>query len=112
MKEKNIDDKEKSILITFKKRIDALFPGEIKKILLYGSKARGEARDDSDIDVLVITKGDDWRMRDMIRSVAYDLDAEIGYSLSVQVLSMDRIRFLRDNNFVFIKKVDQESISL
>jgi uncharacterized protein len=112
MNKKNIDDKEKSILVTFKKRIEEQFPGEIKKILIYGSKARGEARYDSDIDVLVITKGDDWRMRDMIRSVAYDLDAEIGYALSVQVLSMDRIRFLRDNNFVFIKKLDQESIAL
>lgn len=42
----------------FQRRALALFPGEISRIILYGSYARGEASPDSDADVLVVGK---WR---------------------------------------------------
>ena len=37
---------------------------EVEKIILFGSRARGEARPDSDYDILVVVKGElDWRTR-------------------------------------------------
>ncbi len=37
---------------------------EVEKIILFGSRARGEARPDSDYDILVVVKGElDWRKR-------------------------------------------------
>src|SRR3990172_1390148 len=44
----------------------------IAKIILYGSVARGEAEDDSDIDVLVFTLGND----DAMENVAHDVTWE------------------------------------
>ena len=43
----------KQLAIDFAKSLD--FPG-IEKIVLFGSVARGDDTDDSDIDVLIITK--------------------------------------------------------
>ncbi len=42
------------------KRIRALDP-EVQKILLFGSRARGDARDDGDFDLVIITDADDTR---------------------------------------------------
>jgi predicted nucleotidyltransferase len=35
-----------------------IYGGQLKAVYLYGSYARGEARPDSDIDVLMVLKGD------------------------------------------------------
>ena len=43
---------EKKILADFRRKIDAQFPG--CQLILFGSRARGDADPDSDMDVLVI----------------------------------------------------------
>lgn len=42
----------------FKEKVRALYGGKYKTMLLYGSWARGDAQEDSDIDVAVVLKGD------------------------------------------------------
>lgn len=41
----------------FKRRAERALPGRLKKVVLYGSRARGEARRGSDWDVAVFVKG-------------------------------------------------------
>ena len=41
----------------FVKLLKERFGGRIKKVILFGSVARGDAEEDSDIDVLVIGEG-------------------------------------------------------
>jgi len=41
---------------------------EVDRIVLFGSRARGEARDRSDIDLAVWAPGGDWRTWDRVRS--------------------------------------------
>lgn len=56
------------------------YPHEIKTIILYGSVARGDAGPDSDIDLLVLWKGDDregWRA---MTGIAFDVMVATGES--------------------------------
>ena len=41
----------------FKRLAEHALPGRVKKVVLYGSRARGEARSGSDWDVAVFIKG-------------------------------------------------------
>ena len=49
--------KIKKILKEFKEKLVELYQEQLVDVLLYGSYARGEQREDSDIDIAVILKG-------------------------------------------------------
>ncbi|MBI3168929.1 MAG: nucleotidyltransferase domain-containing protein [Chloroflexi bacterium] len=48
----------RKILKKLKKELLLLYGENVEGIILYGSRARGDAREDSDIDILVILKRD------------------------------------------------------
>jgi predicted nucleotidyltransferase len=50
---KYLTDGEKAALIEIKRRVSALFA--VRQFILFGSKARGDAAPDSDIDLLIVT---------------------------------------------------------
>lgn len=63
----------KSHLTAFKREVEEAFPGKIARVTLFGSRARGDAEDDSDNDVAVFVhdQADDWRFSSRVSNVAY-----------------------------------------
>lgn len=47
----------KEVITEFKAEIEKLYSGRLKNVILYGSLARGDATEESDIDLLVILEG-------------------------------------------------------
>lgn len=101
-----------ALLRTFKEQITRRFPGFAGKVILFGSEARGDAGESSDIDVLVITTGDDWRKGDEIRRIGYELDMCSGARLSIQVLPRTHIEMLKSGGFRFIGNVERDAVMI
>lgn len=66
--------------------LQSRFP--LKQVILYGSKARGEADPDSDIDLLVITPEPlPWRERKALIDALFDVELAHDTLISVLVVS-------------------------
>lgn len=62
----------------------------VDRIILFGSKARGDDQPDSDIDLLVLTREDlDWGRRIAISHAMSDLQMELGAMVSPVVFAAD-----------------------
>ena len=72
----------------------------IEEIILFGSVARGDDRPDSDIDILVITPKEDFRLREFLTGLAFDLLMQTGERISVKVLSRADVAAHRQYPFV------------
>jgi predicted nucleotidyltransferase len=72
----------------------------IEEIILFGSVARGDDRPDSDIDILVITPKEDFRLRAYLTGLAFDLLMQTGERRSVKVLPRADIAAHRQYPFV------------
>jgi|SRR6056297_1820838 len=106
-----LSEEEESVIKRFKEALLERFPDKVVSVLVYGSKARGDFHDESDIDVLVIVRDSDWRFADQVRKIGYALDEAIDYRLSIQVMSEDKIAYLREKNFQFAQNLFRDAVS-
>jgi uncharacterized protein len=52
-----MDAKLRTILAELRRRFEALYGERLVQMVLFGSRARGNAKPDSDVDVLIVLRG-------------------------------------------------------
>jgi predicted nucleotidyltransferase len=85
LEELNLKDNEKKALLELKEKILERFPDA--EIILYGSKARGDADEESDIDLLILVKNKvDTKLEEEIIGLVYDLELkwEVVFGLLIE----------------------------
>lgn len=83
----------------------------LKSVLLYGSKARGDYSNDSDIDILVVADTVTPNTKDVIRDTVLDVQLEYSLPISVHIRSLDYFTTQQNNRLnLFIHNVEREGI--
>jgi predicted nucleotidyltransferase len=90
-------------LVAFQHTLLEAFPGQIRRIILYGSYARGEAALDSDVDLMVVVAWQEERLPDgfyrsmygdprweRIVDLATDVNLDFGVYISPVVIGQAR----------------------
>jgi len=88
-------EKMETIMKNITKRIKHRFGEALLSIVLFGSIARGNFTESSDIDVLVIVQDltDDWRARDKIVLELAEIGFEYGRSVHITLTDINEIEF-------------------
>lgn len=107
-------DKIDSILKQFIMEISTLIGDRLKKVILYGSYARGDYDKNSDIDIMILTDFDEeeiaeYRMK--IRELACELEIENDVIISPIVRNIDKYNN-RINIIPFYMNVQKEGVVL
>lgn len=110
LKKKNkpkVDSLEKKIFKLVKEKVLAIDPEA--KIILFGSRARGDQRKESDWDFLILTKKQlTIKLEDEIRDSIYDIELELGEAISTVVKNEQEWQRLEVTQF--FKNVSKDGV--
>lgn len=105
-----LQERYQKALDLFLSKVLERYRNNIENIILFGSVVRGEAKEDSDIDVLVVSRDEDYMLRRSLISMAFDVFQDTGNNISVKVLSKDD--FEAHKSFSFLRKVVSEGVTV
>lgn len=109
LKQPYLNYNERQVLKAVIQRLPSMYP-MINKIVLYGSKARGDFVEESDIDILFVT---DYPIHRTLKTEIYDMiyELEVEYNVVFSVIFINKEAF-ESKNTSFIKQVYREGNTL
>ncbi|MCK4436821.1 nucleotidyltransferase domain-containing protein [bacterium] len=83
--------KHKKALLEYQRSLVSRFPKRVERLILFGSRVRGDSSRDSDTDVLVVVDRDNRKMHREI--VALSMDAIVKYMVDISPLVVEEREF-------------------
>jgi hypothetical protein len=107
-----LTDAEQAWLDAYRKALEKKHPRAVHELLIYGSKARGQAHADSDLDVLLIVKNSAGRRKKELRWIGYLLAAKTDVLPSILAYTQDEWESRRRSGSTFRKAVERDAVRL
>jgi len=111
----NIEDLDIAPLLSdLEKRLKDIYDNKLKKVLLYGSYARGDNVEGSDVDIMVLVDMEDKeikRQRDKILDTVVDLTTQYGIVLSIIENNYDHFYKWADV-LPFFSNIEREGVNI
>lgn len=102
------------IINDFLKKVEAVLGNRLRKIILYGSYARGDYNKSSDIDIMILTDLNDTEIeqyRNTISDIAFDMELETGFIISPLIKNIEKYND-RVDVIPFYMNVNKEGVIL
>jgi predicted nucleotidyltransferase len=105
-----LTESEQEWLDAFRAALAAEYPGVVEKILIYGSKARGDAGPDSDLDVLLIVKDHAAAQKRALRRIGYGLAAATDVVPSIMAYTCTEWEQRKQTGSPFRQSVERDGV--
>jgi len=114
MKSKSLlkSDKIKEILRLVEKRLVKEFKDNLLKLVLYGSYARRDFTESSDIDIFLLMRHIRPGTEKKVYRILYDImwDINFRYRLSPHILDQERYNTLRRDKISLVANIDEDGV--
>ncbi len=101
-----------NLLQAYRNELSNILDSHIKKVILYGSYARGDFDKDSDIDIMILVDFDDLKMcEDKIIDLTYDFNLEHGTEIMPVVQNINHFEHWK-NAYMFYNNVSREGVPI
>ncbi len=103
---------ERAAILAFSRRLKKLLGKQRVSLLLFGSKARGDARKDSDIDIFILVKDKKNDVNDKIAQVTAEILDDYGILLSPVSYDLHEAEMNVKLHSFFFEEVQREGIPI
>jgi predicted nucleotidyltransferase len=103
---------ERHALQQFKTVLGTLLADNLISLRLFGSRARGEGTEESDLDVLIVLREKNRALCRRIVAEALEIDLAYDTNLAPTILSVEEYQQNRDCSTPFYRNVEREGVCL
>jgi predicted nucleotidyltransferase len=103
---------EQTWLDAYRQALKEQYPDMVERMVIYGSKARGDDHPDSDLDVLLIVKNDASHLKRPLRRIGYELAATSDAVPSILAYTQDEWESRRDSGAPFQQAVERDAVAV
>lgn len=109
-----MEERDKQIVSELRKRIPLDVLNHLKRLIVFGSRARGEGTKDSDLDIAALVDEKTPDLEKSLDEAAYAVmwDYDFKPVISIKVFSESRFRDAIARGFSFYSRVEREGVSL
>ena len=103
-----------NVLQQYVQEIIKIYGSHLKRIILYGSYARGDFREDSDVDIMILLDLTDMESKayfDQLIKVTFDFNMEYGLDIKPIAKSLEHFRKWV-NTYPFYTNISKEGVML
>lgn len=109
-----MNKRDRALILELKRRIPLDIKKRLKRVIVFGSRVKGEATEDSDLDVIALvdekTPEIEEKLEDIVYQVMWDHDFKPIISLKVFVES--QFYSALNKGFSFYRHVEKEGVSV
>src|SRR6266550_8546593 len=105
-----LTSEEQAWLDRYREALNMKHPGTVQEILIYGSKARGQAHAESDVDVILIVKNHTKALKRKLRRIGCLLAAKTEVLPSILAYTQDEWESRRRSGSSFRKAVERDAV--
>lgn len=106
----SLTDREGAYLRAFRKVLDERHPAAVRRMLLYGSKARGDGHAGSDLDILLVVDDSHRSSKREMRDLGHDLDPYGELLVSIMVYTESEWLERRRAGLSFQRAVERDGV--
>ena len=109
-----MEERDRQIVLELRKRLPQEVQEHLSKLVVFGSRARGEEGDDSDLDVVALVDEKTPEIEKALDAAAYSImwDHDFRPVVSLKVFSEYDFHDAVRRGFSFYRHVDQEGIAV
>lgn len=90
----DMNSNKRDIILHFSQQVKAILGDKLDKVILYGSYARGDYNEHSDVDIMILTPLTDEEIEE-VETEIFDLafDFQMNYDIDISVVIQNKERF-------------------
>lgn len=107
-------DDDRQVVMELKSRLPPEVASRLEKLILYGSRARGDSTQDSDLDLVALVDEKTPALEEQLEEIAYRVmwDRDFRPIISLKVFSAARFHAAVRKGYSFYRHVEREGIEL
>jgi len=109
-----VDERDRNMVLELKRRLPADVMAHVRRVIAFGSRARDQGQEYSDLDLLILVDRKTPELETKIEDIAYQVmwDHDFKPIISIKVFAEASYRKSLKEGFSFYKNVEREGVPL